>query len=203
MSTGQRRVRDPAQTRRAIIEALLELLDETGRTPTADAIAARAGVSRRSVFVHFSDLDQLHIEAARRQGERLLSMVEPISPDLPLAERVRAFAAQLERLYEAMTPVRRVALVIGASSPVVAGLTDDADVWLRGRLAEVFARELIGRDPRLLDAVDAGVSWAAWYHLRRLSRPEARQRLELLLTTLLAPGTHEAPLTAEPSDRRR
>src|SRR5690606_37960175 len=91
---SNQRSRGPEQTRRAITEALLDLLRESGKVPTAADIATRAGVSRRSVFVHFSDLDELYVEAGQRQAERLLAAVEPISPDLPLPERIDRFVDQ-------------------------------------------------------------------------------------------------------------
>ncbi|MES9538860.1 TetR/AcrR family transcriptional regulator [Actinomadura sp. NPDC000600] len=178
------RSRGPEQTRRAITEALLDLLRESGRVPTAASIATRAGVSRRSVFVHFSDLDELYVEAGQRQAERLLATVEPISPDLPLPERIERFAGQLERIYETMTPVRRVSIA-ASTSGVVAGLINEGDEWLRGMLRELFAAEFAGRDPLLPDIVDAAVSWGAWYHLRRLSLEDRRRCFRELLTTLI------------------
>ncbi|MFF5260561.1 TetR/AcrR family transcriptional regulator [Actinomadura viridis] len=184
-ATSPRRSRGPEQTRRAITEALLDLLRETGRAPTAAVIATRAGVSRRSVFVHFSDLEELYAEAGRAQAERLLGTVETIDPGLPLAERVGRFVDQLERLYETMTPVRRVGLA-ASWSPVVSGLIDDADAWLLGMAGEVFAAEFAGRDPDLPHIVDAAVSWGAWYQLRRLGADERRRCFREMLHRLLA-----------------
>ncbi|WP_285697191.1 TetR/AcrR family transcriptional regulator [Actinomadura sp. NBRC 104412] len=184
-AASPQRSRSPEQTRKAITEALLDLLRESGRVPTAAAIATRAGVSRRSVFVHFSDLDELYVEAGRRQAERLLATVEPIDPARPLPERIARFVDQLERVYETMTPVRRVALA-ASTSPVVSGLINEGDEWLRGMLAEVFAAEFSGRDPLLPDIVDAAVSWGAWYHLRRLSAEDRRRCFRELLGRLLA-----------------
>jgi len=180
-----RRVRDPARTREAIAEALLDLLHEDGRFPTADAIATRAGVSRRSVFAHFADLDELHVVSARLQMERLHAASAPIDDGLPFAKRLALFVEQRERVYRTMTPVRRMALAVEPSSPVLAELLDGADSWLRAQLAEVFAPELAGSAPGLLDEVDAAVSWAAWYHLRRLDPAEARRCLRHLLEVLL------------------
>ncbi|MBC6461668.1 TetR/AcrR family transcriptional regulator [Actinomadura sp. HBU206391] len=184
-ATSPQRSRSPEQTRRAITEALLDLLRESGRVPTAATIATRAGVSRRSVFVHFSDMDELHVEAGHRQAERLLATVEPISPALPLPERISRFADQLERVYEIMTPVRRVALAASAS-PVVSGLINEGDEWLRGMLSELFAAEFADRDPLLPDIVDAAVSWGSWYQLRRLSADDRRRCFRELLGKLIA-----------------
>jgi len=52
------------RTRQLIIEAFLELLTLTGRTPTASQIAERAGYSVRSIFERFSDLGALSLATA-------------------------------------------------------------------------------------------------------------------------------------------
>lgn len=181
-SSPKRRTRDPRKTRRAIAEALLSLLPEDGRA-TADAIAERAGVSRRSVFVHFADLDELYVEAGHIQAERLRDAVEPIDPDLPLPGRVDLFTARLERIYEIMTPVRRVGL--GAKSPIVEQQIATGDAWIRRMLEEVFPAELAERGPEFTDIVEAATSWGAWFQLRRLEPDVRRRRFAALLAALL------------------
>ena len=48
------------RSRRAICDACLDLVQEGVLQPSADQIADRAGVSRRSIFYHFSDLAALY-----------------------------------------------------------------------------------------------------------------------------------------------
>lgn len=182
-SVARHRSRDPQQTRRVITEAFLDLVRETGRAPTADAIAARSGVSRRSVFVHFADLDELHVAAGRLQGERLRSVVEPVDAALPLRQRIDGLVDQLERVYETMTPVRRVALA--SRSTVVSALIDDADAWIRRMLQRVFAAELEWHGARLLPILEAAVSWGAWYQLRRLSPAERHDCFAEMVSRLI------------------
>jgi AcrR family transcriptional regulator len=184
-NAARRRVRDPARTKQAIAEALLNLMHEDPQVPTAEAIAARAGVSRRSVFIHFADLHELYVAAARLQTERLRSATSPIDAGLPFDERVRLFVDQRAHLYRTMTPVRRMALAAAPSLPGVAESVDRIDTWLRAQVADVFAPELADGAPGLLDMVDAAVSWAAWYHLRRLDPAEVRRCQRQLLEALL------------------
>ena len=47
------------RTHALIIDTYLTLLRETQRIPTADRIAARAGLSQRGIFGHFPDLKAL------------------------------------------------------------------------------------------------------------------------------------------------
>jgi len=82
------------RTRQALVDALLALLYEGQLQPTAERIAARAGVSERSVFQHFADREALYQAVAVQQYERIVPTLDPIDVSLPLPERIEAFAAQ-------------------------------------------------------------------------------------------------------------
>src|SRR3954451_15421952 len=88
------------RTRQALVASLLGLLDEGHPTPTAASIAARAGVSERSVFQHFPARETLLEPAAREQYARVGPTLRPIDSTLPLPERIDQFAKQRARLYE-------------------------------------------------------------------------------------------------------
>src|SRR3954465_13491178 len=109
------------RTHRALMEAMLALLDEGDLRPTSAAIAARAGVSVRTLFQHFPDRESLFQGAALVQAERIGAMIEQLPPpEAPLDERVHAFAAQRARVLERVSPVRRAALQLEPSSPTIA-----------------------------------------------------------------------------------
>ena len=55
------------------------------RRPTAPRIAQRAGVSLRTVWQQFADMETLLVEANRRDDEILRSLVKRIDPDQPRA----------------------------------------------------------------------------------------------------------------------
>ncbi|MHB8506820.1 MAG: TetR family transcriptional regulator, partial [Acidimicrobiales bacterium] len=55
------------RNRESEVEAFLSLIEEGDERPTARAIAERAGVSLRSVFQHFDELEQIYEVAGRRQ----------------------------------------------------------------------------------------------------------------------------------------
>ena len=64
------RVLRGARTRSGIVQALLDLLNDGVLAPTAAQIADRAGVSVRSVFQHFADMEALYGDLAAEQRER-------------------------------------------------------------------------------------------------------------------------------------
>ena len=157
------------RTRAALADGLLTLLEEGDLRPTAASIAARAGVSERTLFQHFPEREALFQAAALAQAERIAPLVGTLpGPDAPPGERVEAFVAQRARVLERITPVRRAALQMEPSSSTVAG-------WLRAvrdgaaaEVARVFKPELAGRPDRdeLLAALVAAAAWPTWESLR-------------------------------------
>ena len=95
------------RSRRAICDACLDLVQEGVLQPSADQIAERAGVSRRSVFNHWTDLAALYDDVVAVGMERCAPLREPIRRELPLGARVAKLAAVSARFFEATTPFRR------------------------------------------------------------------------------------------------
>jgi len=158
------------RSRQAVVEALLALLTKGDRRPTAARIAAEAGLSLRSVFQHFADLEALHAEVADLQLERLVALAGPLAEGGPLTTRLPAFVRQRARVLEAMTPVRRSALLWALTSPTIAARLRDGHDVSRNHVARAFAPELrrlrgAARAERLA-ALAAISSWSVWEELR-------------------------------------
>ena len=165
------------RTREAIVDATLALLAEGDVRPTAPRISERAGVSVRSVFQHFDDLETLYAAVGSRVTERVAALIEPIDPALALPERVVAFFRQRGRVNEALTPTLRAAVVHAPGSPTINNQFQNGHAFVSAHLAEVFRPELdrLGatRDV-VLDSLVAVGSWATWNTVRHLShRSEA------------------------------
>ena len=183
------------RTRQALVEALLGLLDEGQPRPTAAEIAARAGVSERSVFQHFPDREALLEAVAREQYQRVVPTLVPVDSSLPLAERIEQFVQQRSRLYERIGGVRRAGLLIEHESSSVAGWLTTARQAKAVEVERVFRRELDvtpadEREP-LRAALVMVCSWAAWDSWRshqRLSVARSRAALEGALRALLREG---------------
>lgn len=99
------------RTKDAIVDACLELIDGGDLRPTGPRIADRAGVSVRSIFQHFDDLDALFAAVGDRVTLRVSGLIGRIDPSSPLADRVDVFVAQRTEILEVLTPVLRAALV--------------------------------------------------------------------------------------------
>jgi AcrR family transcriptional regulator len=157
------------RTREAIVDATIGLLEEGDLRPTAPRVAERAGVSVRSVFQHFDDLETLHASVAERLVDRVAVLLVPVAPELPLDERLDRFVHQRALLLEAVTPIRRAADVHGPFSSEITARLRDGQAFLRDELVRTFGPELDrAGDERadLLDGLDAVLSWATWEGLR-------------------------------------
>ena len=99
------------RSRRAIVDAMRALHAEGDLRPTAPRVAERAGVSVRTVWQQFADMETLLVEANRRDFEILKSLTKRIDPDLPLDARVAGFTSQRARILEQMTPTWRAARI--------------------------------------------------------------------------------------------
>src|SRR3954468_21815765 len=92
--TGDGRAARSVRTRRAIVDAMRALHHEGDLRPTAPRVADRAGVSVRTVWQHFDDLEALLVEAGLRDLEIARSFVTPIDSALTAQPRGDALARQ-------------------------------------------------------------------------------------------------------------
>jgi AcrR family transcriptional regulator len=172
------RVERGARNREKIVDALLECYEAGTLRPSVPEVAARAGVSVRSVHNHFVDVESLRAEVAERQWQRYAPLVgEVTTVDELVANRVV--------FYEAVTPVRRAALLSVHDSPTIARNLARLDRLLRRQLEALFM-EL---DNDTLDAIDLATSWDAWNRLRGAQGctiGRARRIIERTINTLIS-----------------
>lgn len=181
-----------ARTRDAVVEALLSLLDDGNFRPTARQVAERAGVSLRSVYVHFDDLEDLFTAAAHSHFERVRDLVEAIPADGPLETRLDAFARQRGRILEASAQVRRAAVLQEPFSPALAEVLSLARQLSRAEIETVFASELGRRDGAdrkhlllQLEVVSSASTWEALRLQHDLPPEQAREVVADMLQALL------------------
>ncbi|HEX6237831.1 MAG TPA: TetR/AcrR family transcriptional regulator [Acidimicrobiales bacterium] len=184
------------RNREAVVAALLELYREGNLAPSADDIASRAGISARSLFRYYDDVDALVRAAIARQQEHLAPLYAlDTSPDRPLAARVDRFVAARVRLLEGMGEVGRVARALAPRQPLIlAELTRIRGV-LRRQLTTVFAPELDALPPPVrratVAAADVVASWESFDLMRndqKLGRDAAVAAMRAALVRLLDAG---------------
>ncbi len=178
-----------------MVTAVLEIIQEQhgGPIPGAAEVAERAGVSERTVFRHFADLDSLFLAAATRQRPRLVTYLAP-RPDMKeLDKRIAAIVRLRSKMYEEIGSVRRVAMRLVTRHDSLARVVNEANRAARNQLADVFEPELkkAGREKALvLEGLQLVTSWSSWEALRSQQgcSPERTRRLMTdLLSLILVP----------------
>ncbi|MGA5821494.1 TetR/AcrR family transcriptional regulator [Kitasatospora sp. NPDC094028] len=180
------------QTREKIADAMLSLIDENQAHFPADKVAERAGVSRRLVFHHFTDMAQLAEVAVNRRLEQLAAQIRPLPTEGPRGPRVAALAEQRARILEGVTPARLAVMRLENPSPRIQEAVQQMLDFARLRLTQIFATELDALTgparTDLLNGLDAVTTWSTWYHWRSsgLSVDQARRTMAATVHALLA-----------------
>jgi AcrR family transcriptional regulator len=175
--------------RDAVAEAMIDLVLEGHVPPSAEQVAARAGVSVTSVFRYFESLDELRHETIRRYHQRFAHLAEV--PDIgqgSLDARIDAYVDSRLLLYETTEPIARLARSRAAAVP------DIDDSLHRTRAAAVdqirrhFSAELSqltsARRDDLVALVATTTSFESWMQLRDDHHRNATQTRRAWTTAL-------------------
>ena len=186
----------------AVLDAVRALFVEGNYRPTAEAVATRSGVSLRSVYRYFEDIDAL----VRAAIARSVVLAEPsfLLPHLgegPLDERIVRLVDHRLALYGTLGPAVRVAVLRAPAAPLVADLLQRRRAQLTDQVEQQFAVELRllrgARGRAVLGCVDALLQFETLEHFIErggLSVVRTRRVLVTGITALL----HEAAKKESP-----
>jgi AcrR family transcriptional regulator len=174
------RVRRSQRSGQAIVQALIDLIGRGVLAPTAQQVAAHAGVGLRTVFRRFSDMESLFAEVDARLHAHAAPLLIGGRPDGPLRARALGLVRQRVAFFERVAPYKRAGNVKRWRSPF---LRDR-----HARLVRVLRAELMRWLPELeraplavADALELATSFEAWDRLRveqGLSSARAQAALE-------------------------
>lgn len=166
----------------------MALVAKTGRMPTVDEVASRAGVARRSVFRYFDGVEALEVETAHAMRALMNEQVPPPDARGSLEERLDALVHHRAQLYDRLTPIRRfLDAARQRGNPAFDSLVDGGRKLLVQQLRTVLKPEL-AHNARLQPVLELVTSWEAWVALRegqRRSAASARQIMREALKALL------------------
>lgn len=184
------------RNRETIVTALLHLYDEGHIDVSAAEIAKRAGLSERSLFRYFDDVDDLYRAACDAQFDRI-SRVADIS-DLgrgSLASKVEHFVDQRIRLFKNVGNIGRVARAHSHRVPQIQKQLNRGRKILRNQMLRHFRDDLadMERPARLaaisgIDVLSSFESYELMRHDQGLSDAAIRSALAIALTKFLEPN---------------
>ncbi|MEM7327670.1 MAG: TetR/AcrR family transcriptional regulator [Pseudomonadota bacterium] len=176
------------RSRRAIIEALFDLMREGVMQPTAADVAERADVGLRTVFRHFEDMESIFEEMT----DELKAVMMPrfLAPLSSTSWRDQLFemADRNAEIYEDIFPMR-VALVIRRFQSDFLTRQYKSEVeLLRSALKSILPKHVTA-NRILFAAIEVNLTFATWRRLREdqnLSVARAKATLTLILSSLIA-----------------
>ena len=190
------RQRRRARNREAVVDALLDLYRDGNLRPSSEEIAARSGLSPRSLFRYFDDVDDLIRAAIRSQEARALPLV-PVAavPGDHFDVKVAALVDQRFRLFEAVGHAAAVSRLRSPFQPLLAAELTQNRKYLRNQVQRLFAPELAGmedaRTTSALAAADVLTSFESYQLLvehRAMPEAQVKRVMADALTILLGPA---------------
>lgn len=184
------------RNRDAVLDAVLDLFADGALAPPAAEVAERSGVSLRSVYRYFEDMDALVRAAIERNLERIRPLFEIEGLGVgPLDDRVSRMVARRLRLYETVAPMMRATLLRAGSNEILREQLAANRRSLRDQVERMFDPELSAMSTavrrEVAAALDVALTFESVEHLRRtrgFSGPETERVLERSLRALLASG---------------
>lgn len=191
------RVARGERTRWAVVEAHADLLRDGVLRPTAKLIAERAGISIRTLWLNFGDMEALMAATGQYWMDEDAASWAPVDADLPLPERIDHWCSQRARRMEDLSPAAASALLVEPFSPSLTAARQVHRARLHRDLAATFGAEIgPGTDSATASPLHLALFVAAdgitWLVLRRdegLSVEAASAVLQSTFMRLLTAST--------------
>ena len=174
-------------SRRRIVRAMLDLIGAGDVAPSAESVAARAGLGLRTVFRHFDNMESLYHEISAAMTAELRPVAEQPFESADWRGRFGELVDRRVRIFERIMPFKIAADVHRDRSPVLARQAAELVREQRAALVRVVPAEK-RTDSAFFEGLDLLLSFDTWRRLRKdqgLSVARARRTLDTLVSALL------------------
>lgn len=184
------RLQRSQRTRGKIRDAFNAMIREGESLPTAPKIAERAGVSLRTLWSTFGDMESLRASALQYWMDSDEALRSDIDPRQPLVERIRLFCAERERRLENIAPAAIAVDIHQMHSETLRQSRGHYQDELREDIRRVFEPEIerAASSTTLMGALAVISSWDAWHLMTvnlGMTADASRELMEFSLTALL------------------
>ncbi len=185
------RVERTAATRRSILAAARMLILDGRMDPTAREIADRTGVTTRTLFRHFVDMDALQrslIEDADANAALVMDEPFPDPASQTWRELLDVVIERRVRVYESLLPLY-ISTIWSRDRAEISGARQRRSILRRRKRLKEILPEEIAADRVYFEALDGVLSIEFWISLRRdqgLSVARSTEVLRLVVAKLNA-----------------
>jgi len=177
-----------AESRRRVIAALLACVRAGDFDPSAEVVAARAGVGLRTVFRLFVDKEGLFREMSAAVLTQMASLALAPLKGETWRERLDDMMKRRFIAFEDAMPFRRAALAHAHYSSVISANNRAIQAALRHTLSTVLPAEIVA-DRSTFEAVDMALCIDVWIRLRTdqdLKPAQAKAAINRVVGALLS-----------------
>jgi AcrR family transcriptional regulator len=154
-----------AASRRRILAAMVDLIERGQPSPTAEAVAAKAGVSLRTVFRHFEEMENLHLEIAALVFERVRHILERPFERRDWPASLSESIARRAEFFEVMAPFKTAIDVHRHRSRAISAQHRRITVMSRDLLATALPADVLA-DRQRFELLALLLSLESWQRLR-------------------------------------
>lgn len=178
------------QSRRQIVEAMLDLVRAGDMSPSASQVAERAGVGLRTVFRHFEEMEILYREMAEVIAAKVIPLVKRPYTKTTWRERLSEMIERRIEIHEEIMPLKIAGSVLRFRSKF---LMEDylAHLRMERQGLEAILPDTVRKDQTLFRALEMVTSFQAWRRLRQdqeLSIADGKRVMLRLIDGILGPA---------------
>lgn len=170
-------------SRRRIALAMLELVGEGETVPSAEQVADRAGVGRRTVFRLFSDMEGVYREMHAVMFERLAPKLATPFAAQGWRERLDEIVERRARMFEEMLPVKSASDAHRYASNFLQAEHKKLTQLQRNTLVAVLPPRVASQTDKI-EALDLTLSFESWRRLRHEQHLSIKQAMAVQKLTI-------------------
>ena len=173
------------RNRDAVLDAVVDSFEDGDIDPSVDAIAARAGVSNRSIYRYFADRDDLMRVAVGYAVQKIVpAMALDDAGEGSFDDRVDRFVDHRLTLHRRLVPVMRAAKIASVTAPYIDQELEVGRRILKQTILTHFAEELDPLQPdvrtRAVVAAEVAFQFDAFEFLGKSTAPSGDEMRNIL-----------------------
>lgn len=171
------------RSRLAIVDAMLDLIMGGKMEPSAAEIAVRAGVSARTVFRHFEEMDSLYREMTERMEAEILPIVQQPFTGPGWRAQLDQLLDRRAMIYERIMPLKIAASIRRFGSDYLM-LNYQRFLELERAGLEGVLPESVRHNATQLSAIEMCAGFQTWRRLRQDQNLTVEQAADVVKLTI-------------------